>query len=314
MTIGDFGGQGPRSKNERRAQARQKALAQRARQQRREKRNRAALQIGIIVVILAVVGGVTIAIIGAIRPPSAGPANMASGGITIGADYKADRTAGLASGKDPATPTATASAGVPLITTYEDFMCPVCGQFESTNAKQIAALVKSGQAKLQIVPVSILDRSSSGTDYSTRAANAAACVANFEPDSFFEFHRLLYAHQPKEGSTGLTDAQLIAYAKQAGASSAALSKCVTSQKYANWIGAVTDKWEKSYLGTPTVLVNGHPYFADLVNKKEYSGSLTSATDFANFVLKTASAYTGTPTPSAPATPSPSPSPSKTKKK
>lgn len=311
MTIGDPAGTDSRSINERRALARQKAQEQRARQQRREKRNRVLLQTTIIVVILAVVVGVTLAIVGSIRPPSVGPANMASGAITIGADYAAERGPGQAAGKAPAAPPMKSSNGVPVITTYEDFMCPVCGEFEATNSAQIAALVKSGQAKLQVIPVSILDRSSNGTNYSTRAANAAACVANSSPDQFFEFHRLLYAHQPKEGSSGLTDKQLIAYAKQAGVSDpSSVATCITAQKYANWVGTVTDAWSKSYSSTPTVLVDGQPYFATLTNNKQYTGSLTSAAEFANFVLQVGGAYKGTPTPSA--TPSPTPSPSESK--
>ena len=64
--------------------------------------------------------------------------------------------------------------------------------------------------------MAFLDRAST-TNYSSRALDAAAAVVDTAPGSFQAFHDLLYANQPEEGSAGLTDAQLLDYAVQAGA-------------------------------------------------------------------------------------------------
>lgn len=297
------------SKNERRDAAREKARLLREQQQRRQRRNRVLLQGGIAVVVLAIVAVVALVIINAVRPPGPGPKNMASDGITITQGGNAVRTAAVPAGGDPAAPP-TPSTGKIVIRTYEDFGCPFCGQFEKTNSAYITSLLKTGSATLTIYPVSILDRSFSGSKYSTRAANAAAAVANYSPDQFSAFHTLLYANQPAEGSQGLSDDELIAYAKQAKVSNLAqITAAIQGHRFFNWVGDATDRFlkgglpssnVKSVQGTPIVIVNG----------KQYTGSLTDASAFSTFVLQTADAYKSTPTPSASASPSPSASPSK----
>ncbi len=311
MSIGGGAGRRP-SKNERRDAAREKARQLRQQQQRRERRTRVLIQGGVIVVILAVVAVVALVLVNSIAPSGPGPKNMADNGIVITKGLVADRT-GSGSATDPAQ--RLPQQGKVAIRTYEDFQCPICKGFETANAAQIKALVQAGKATLQIYPVSILDRESQGTRYSSRAANAAACVANFSPDDFYAFHGLLYAHQPAEGGTGLTDAQLISYAKQSGASSmSSITTCIQKERYKGWVTDSTDTWLKGHLpdsnvgapdqyyGTPIVLVNG----------KQYTGSTTDATAFANFILASAAEYTATPTPttSGSATPTPSPTPSK----
>jgi protein-disulfide isomerase len=299
------------SKNDRRDAAREKARLLREQQQRRQRRNRALLQGGIAVVVLAIVAIVSLVIINAVRPPGPGPRNMASDGITITQGDKAVRTAATAAGGQP-TGTATPSSGKIAIRTYEDFGCPFCGQFEQTNGAYIASLLKSGSATLTIYPVSILDRNFQGSKYSTRAANAASAVANYSPDQFYAFHKLLYAHQPAEGSNGLSDDQLIAYAKQAKVGNlAAITAAIRDHRFFNWVGDATDRFLKGSLpasnvktvtGTPIVVVNG----------KQFTGQPTDKAGFSSFVLQTASAFKSTPTPTPSA--SASPSPSATKKK
>ena len=67
--------------------------------------------------------------------------------------------------------------GENTLDTYIDFMCPVCNQFEQAYGETIQSLVDDGTITLNIHPISILDRESQGTEYSTRAANAMYCVA-----------------------------------------------------------------------------------------------------------------------------------------
>jgi protein-disulfide isomerase len=299
------------SKNDRRDAAREKARLLREQQQRRQRRNRVFLQGGIAVVVLAIVAVVSLVIINAVRPPGPGPRNLASDGITITQSDKAVRTAAVAAGGDPAAPPAP-STGKIAIRTYEDFGCPFCAQFEQADGAYIASLLKAGTATLTIYPVSILDRNFAGSKYSTRSANAAAAVGNYSPDQFYAFHKLLYANQPAEGSEGLTDDKLIAYAKQAKVTRLTeITAAIRSHRFFNWVGSATDRFlagklpgsdVKSVTGTPVVLVNG----------KQYTGAPADPAAFKTFVLQTAGTYKSTPTPSP--SPSASASPSATPKK
>src|SRR5660398_99886 len=79
-------------------------------------------------------------------------------------------------------------------------------------------LRQSGEIVVEYHPVSILDRSSGGTAYSTRSATAAALVAAEAPEAFVAFHNALFTNQPAETSDTpyLTDAQLAEIARTAG--------------------------------------------------------------------------------------------------
>jgi hypothetical protein len=68
------------------------------------------------------------------------------------------------------------SGEVANIVMYVDYLCPFCGQFEATNSESLRTMVESGAATLEVHPIAILTNKSAGTQYSLRAANAAACV------------------------------------------------------------------------------------------------------------------------------------------
>src|SRR5688572_12908229 len=52
-----------------------------------------------------------------------------------------------------------------------DYMCPACGKFEQSNGGELDRLIQAGTAKVELRPISFLDRTSQGSRYSTRAAN-----------------------------------------------------------------------------------------------------------------------------------------------
>ncbi|MCP2030167.1 protein-disulfide isomerase [Okibacterium sp. HSC-33S16] len=302
---------GPESsptKNQRREAAREKAKELRNAQRRRDIRNRIFLQGGLVLAIVAVVAGIAFVISSAIRPPTAGPSNMASDGIVIGEQLKAAQTSAIPAGSEP-VPTEI-DANVPNIRIYVDYLCPICGEFEKANAEQLATWAENGVATVEYHPIAILTGRSAGTQYSLRAANAAACVANYSPDSFFVFSTMLFDDQPEEGTEGHSDEELSAIAKtalnagdEAGSKAAltSISNCIDDGTYKSWVEEATDratteavpnsKLEK-VKGTPTVLVND----------KQYTGSITDPKEFQAFVLSVASetyaqsSATPTPTP------------------
>src|SRR5690606_26336147 len=93
-----------------------------------------------------------------------------------------------------------------------------------------------------IHPIAIYDHRTSGTKYSTRSANAAACVANWAPDAFWEFHGLLLENRPPEGQPGLEDDRLIELARQAGANrGSTVEHCVRDQSFRAWVSQASDR-------------------------------------------------------------------------
>ena len=142
---------------------------------------------------------------------------------------------------------------------YEDFQCPVCKQFEQVYSDALTQVRSNPKVAIDYQPVAILDRMSS-TTYSTRAANASACVAEATKgaDNFaiwLKFHNILYANQPEENGSGLTDDQLADFANQAGAPN--VKECISDGQFKNWVGQETTASQVQ--GTPTVKINGQDF-------------------------------------------------------
>jgi protein-disulfide isomerase len=279
---------GAQGKKARRDAAREKARLQREAERKRKLRNRRITQGVVIVAILAVLAVVGVVIfngVGGAQASAAGPKNMISDGILLtgnGKTITATRTAGLKAGEKPVPTDVNAHSKTVNIVTYIDYQCPYCDEFETTNETQMMEWVTAGVATLEIHPIAILDSSSDGTDYSTRSANAAACVANYEPDKYLAVNKVFYANQPKEGTTGLTNAKLVSLVKKAGADNAKIPACINGETFRTWVGDATSRALKGPLpnsnvkavtGTPTVIIDG----------TQYNGSLTSASDFSNAV-------------------------------
>jgi protein-disulfide isomerase len=149
------------------------------------------------------------------------------------------------------------SADAPVtVDLYEDLQCPNCMAFEEAAGSTLAQLVAAGTVQAHYHGMAFLDTRANEA-YSTRALNAAAVVlATAGPAAFQTFHDLLYAHQPDESGSGLTDDQLIRYAAQAGASGAEVEQQIRDLHYGDWVKAVTDQASKDGVtGTPTVFVD-----------------------------------------------------------
>lgn len=149
------------------------------------------------------------------------------------------------------------------VAVYADFMCPYCGQFERANGESLDAAVGAGTIALDIHPMSFLDAQSGGTEYSTRAANAFVTIAEADPDAALRFNQLLFANQPGEGTNGLSDDQLAAFATQAGASSEVIAS-FPKRTFVPWIAQITQQaFDSGVKGTPTVKLNGQVYSGDI---------------------------------------------------
>jgi protein-disulfide isomerase len=150
-----------------------------------------------------------------------------------------------------------APAGVPTVDLYEDFQCPVCGEFERIFGLQLAQMVRADQIKLVTHTLSFLD-DNLRNDSSNRSANAAACAAN--ADKSLQYHAAVFQGQPAQEGTGYTDAQLKQFAQTAGISGAALTtweQCYADKAHNQYVESVQTQAEKDKVnGTPTVKLNG----------------------------------------------------------
>ena len=148
--------------------------------------------------------------------------------------------------------------GTGTMDTYIDFMCPICNQFEQVYGPAIQELVDDGTITLNIHPISILDRYSQGTEFSTRAANAMYCVAEADADASVPFMQAMFENQPAEQTPGLTNAQILAIASSVGVSG--IDSCVNDGRYEGFVSAMTEQTPvqpgAAGIGTPTVAVNG----------------------------------------------------------
>ena len=273
----------PVTKRERREQAREHARELREAAAKRKKRNRWLIQGSVLLAAIAVAAVIVIVLMNVVKPPAAGPLNMASDGIQFigdGEKVVPVKTAALAAGEKPTPTKQDASKGVSIVL-YLDYQCPFCKDFETTNGEKIATWVSGGIATVELHPVAKLDAASQGTRYSSRAANAAACVANYEPTLFLGVNAALFANQPPEGTPGLTNAELLTVLKAESADSGDIVSCVNNEDFKDWVTQATDRTggplPNSDLpelpGTPTILVNG----------QRYLGSLTDQSEFLNFV-------------------------------
>ena len=152
-------------------------------------------------------------------------------------------------------PGADAEAGKPVkVVLYVDFICPVCKNFEAQYNEQLTTLRNEGKISVEYRPLGFLD-SRSTTNYSSRAANAAACVVNESPEKYADFVNALFDKQPAEGGAGLSDDELKKMATEVGAKS--IDTCIDEKTYRPWVKYATQEASTiGVTGTPTVMVDG----------------------------------------------------------
>lgn len=312
---------------DRREAVREKAQQVRVQQSRARLARRSALVAGVVVAGVAVTAVVAWTISATAGRPQLEPLNATADGFAIssvagvvGGDTEAQvgvDTSPTPVAEDTETPTptpdATADAVPPVeIRVYVDYLSPGAREWQLANVQQLSAWVEQGAATLTYHPVSMMAAKSNGTKYSLRAAGAAACMATYSPDDFFNFNNELLSRQPAVDSDGYTDAELADLAIASGADDPKrVRTCIESGDFSTWVKdaterAVTDIPETDGLaltGIPMVLVNGQAYVGALGDPAEFSQFvMTSASDA--FYRSQEAESTESPAPSS----SPSPTP------
>lgn len=268
------------TRSEQREAARAKAKVMREQHKKGEARKRMALQFGVGGAVVAVIALVVFALVSGANKEAAVPANMSfNDGIKIGTNLEA-----FTPGYTPAP--GEGGANVPNIQLYVDYQCPFCRDFELPNQSQIESWVSKGMATFELHPISFLDGRGTPNEYSSRAANAAVCVAEYSPNSLFKFNSLLFANQPEEGMAGPDNSELFDRAKEAGISNESeIKSCINEKRFNTWIADATNKALYEPLPVSGLKVEGTPFV--MVNDKQFvtevQADFYSPARFAQFV-------------------------------
>ncbi|UPO77154.1 thioredoxin domain-containing protein [Arthrobacter sp. Helios] len=259
------------TKADRQAAAREKARALREAQLKKERRNKLLTRWGIVVGIVAVLVIIAVVVINSVRGgiPDAGPApanGNINGGITLTSSSTLEPTEPLevdvnnlpeatttnAAGETVPAGVEAAAPGEPVqIVEYVDVNCVHCADFASTYGSQIESWLDAGEVTYEYRTVAFLDRGSP-TNYSSRGANAAACVADSSPESYWGFMKAIFAQYP---NGEIDNAAMVDMAEAAGATD--VQDCISNdgfRTYVKYADSMARAAEVS--GTPTVYING----------------------------------------------------------
>lgn len=262
---------------ERQAKAREQARQIREQQKKKDGQRKFLMRSGIILGAVAVLAVIVLIIVAITKPgtstqSSEPPRNFVDTGISIGKDQKVATAQQVKDAKAN-------------INVFIDFQCPHCREFELAQGEQLSKWEDSDDV---VVTYHMLDfmKIYTTTNYSSRAANAAACVADTHPEGFQEFTELLMANQPDSGGEGIKNDGLITYAHQVGATE--VDSCITDGHFRGWVEQNTEKSMKTdeivpggVQGTPSIFVNGFE------TSDKYEGSTTDTEALKQFVEKKA---------------------------
>jgi len=275
-----------------------------------------------VVTAIAVVSGVAVVLAGSglivwsiVRAGEVGPANMLSDGMLL--TGSTDQSTGKAT-LNPITTDALQADAKPVatnLTTYKqtanivlylDYANPKTITFYKANGGAMEQWLAAGYVTLEIHPVST--STTAKNDYSKRAANALACVANSDPQNFLAVNDALLGAGSAKKETTMSTAELQALVTKAGVTNPAVAACIKGYNYASWVTAATHRAthggllnaNKKSLTTVPLLV---------VDTKAYTGKLTDNTALTKFISKTfaASQAAGNGSTASP-TPTPTPTP------
>ncbi len=147
------------------------------------------------------------------------------------------------------------AADAPHVKLYEDPQCPGCAATENTYGDSVLQLIDQGEITAEVITAHFLD-GNLGNDASERAAMAMAAAD--EVGRFREYHSIMFANQPTEGS-GYTEQQLrVDIPTEAGIEGADLERfqeLYDGQAFADFAEASDEQFvDDGITSTPTYMV------------------------------------------------------------
>jgi hypothetical protein len=125
-------------------------------------------------------------------------------------------------------------------------------------------------------PIAILDYRGYTTDFSTRANNAGACVANYAPESFLDVMAAMFEQQPSEGGPGLGNSAILDIVQGAGVDDPDVAECVTGESFEPWVTAATVRSrDHDVTGTPSIFINGTKWDPQSIQFEDFVAAETA---------------------------------------
>jgi protein-disulfide isomerase len=148
------------------------------------------------------------------------------------------------------------------IVIYEDFLCPICREFEAASKDKLAEAAEAGDVYVSYRPFNLFaDDGDPRKEYSIDAAAAFAVVQEESGDEVAkEFHDLLYERQPSEAGPFPEADWFVDLAVEAGAAEADVREGIESGAGEDWVAEATDEADGAGVNsTPTILLDGEEY-------------------------------------------------------
>ncbi|OEU88343.1 disulfide bond formation protein DsbA [Streptomyces abyssalis] len=239
-----------RNSQEAKRAARERLRAERERQAKKDKARRQAL-VGVAVLgVLAVAGGIFLAVTKLTAPS----------GWEAAKEQKLVKPAN-SSGKDGEYILVGNESAKKSVDVYEDLRCPACAQFEQGAGKLLVKGAEDGKYKLRVHLGDLIDGNLGG-EGSKNAISALGAALNVSKDAYRDYHEKLYSPQfhPQETQDKFAeDDYLIKVADTVPAlkKDAGFKKAVEDGKYDRWALDMVADFKKSKVnGTPTIRIDG----------------------------------------------------------
>ena len=150
-----------------------------------------------------------------------------------------------------------------IVESFVDFQCPFCQRWDQElgDALISRALAEGSNLLIKVNPLAFLGETSADLSVpgaSARAANAAACIAEYEePMVLAGFIAAVYeAADPREPPGQFPPSQLVRFAADAGAGTQT-TECIRTRKFISYIAEITrNSFVRGVTGTPTVILDG----------------------------------------------------------
>ncbi len=287
----------------------------------RQIRRRVTVVMSILLVAGIVSTGTGLIVWNTVRAGEVGPTNMLSDGILLTGSTNSSTnqatitpvtTTALQPDAQPVATDLTTYKSTANIVLYLDFASPQTAKFWAANGTAIENWLGAGYITLETHPVATTTTATN--DYSSRAANAAACVAANDANNFLGVTDALLRAASTKSETKMTTAKLVSAVKKAGVTDTKTIDCINSNSFGSWVTAATARaTHGGLLNAKVKTLKTAPLV--VVNKTPYTGNLTNNTDLATFISNlyaeaqgsssgsgSGSGATSTPTPTPTATP------------
>ncbi|KKZ74180.1 thioredoxin domain-containing protein [Streptomyces showdoensis] len=239
------------------AAARERLREERERQAKKDKARRQVVVAVSAVAALAVVGGISFAIVQS-NKPSAWEAAADAKNVTAPKNTEGTDGTTVVVGKPEAKKT---------LELYEDSRCPVCATFEQGVGATVAKDVADGKYKIKYIGATFIDNSDQG-EGSKNALSALGAALNVSGDAFLKYKEALYSTEfhPEESQDKFAkDSYLLEIADSVPAlkGNAEFKKNVEDGTFDAWAMKMSKAFDESGVkGTPTLKMDGKTLTAE----------------------------------------------------